>query len=158
MDIYTKVGKYPHLLPREVALWKIFLDHHINEYEYFEYDVHVGQGAEIDPDTETMIKDLALALTRKRIDVIGHKKKSITIFEIKPDAGLSAIGQLVAYSLLLQKERKIKQPLKLNIISDIIDVDTRTVARTMKIAWTIVNIDWGQYSYDKSSRTFIKKG
>ena len=156
MDIYTQAGKYPHLLPREVALWKIFLANHLDDYEYYEYDVHVGQGVEIDPDTETMIKDLALALTRKRIDVIGHKKKSITIFEIKPDAGLSAIGQLVAYALLLKKERRIKQPLKLHIISDIIDVDTRTVASSMGIAWTIVNIQWNEYFYDRSRREFIK--
>ncbi len=156
MDAHTRRRHFPHLLPREVVLWNKYLDVHEKEFEHFEYDVHVGKGAELPIDVDPMIGKIALALSRKRIDVIGFKPKSITIFEVKPDSGLSAMGQLLAYLYLYKIDTRTTKPVATHIVSDRIDVDTRNAARAYGINWTTVKIDWNQWRYDKVARKYIK--
>ena len=157
MDRATTIRRFPHLLPKERVLWNLFLDKHMSEYEYFEYDVHVGQGVSLPSDIPPEIRRMALALSRKRIDVVGHQKTRIILFEIKPDAGLSCIGQLLAYLYLYKVQFRPSLPVKTHIISDIIDIDTKSTARAYGINWTTININWNDYIYDKVRREFIKK-
>lgn len=155
MDKHTERRRFPHLLPKEVVLWNKFLDKHQDEYLYFEYDIHVGQGAEIPEDIDPMIRKIALGLTRKRIDVTAHKANSITLIEIKPDAGLSAMGQLLAYLYLYTVQFRPTKKVLTHIVSDVIDVDTRNAARAYGINWTTVLIDWDIYKYDRARRKFL---
>jgi len=157
MDRATLIRRFPHLLPKERVLWNLYLDKHMYEFEYFEYDVHVGKGVELPPEADSMLKKIALALARKRIDVVGHKKNAIVLFEIKPDAGLSTIGQLLAYLYLYKVQFRPTKPVLLHIVSDIIDIDTRNAAKAYGINWTTIQINWDDYYYDKARREFIKK-
>lgn len=95
-----KLRKYPHLLPADVALWERWLDKHGDFFAAVEYDVHVG--GEVVRWSEWSDKFYAMATTleAKRIDVVGHKPGEIWIVEVKPEAGVSAIGQLVSYRIL----------------------------------------------------------
>ena len=155
MDRHTLTGRFPHLLPKEVILWEKYLAVHQDEYLFFEYDIHVGKGAELPADVDPMIRKIALGLTRKRIDVVGHKAHSITLIELKPDAGLSAMGQLLAYLYLYQIEFRPTKKVLTHIVSDLIDVDTRNVARVYGINWTTVKINWVDYRYDRIRRKFL---
>ncbi len=138
-------------------MWSAWLDVHQDDYDYYEYDVHIGEGATLPIDAPPMVVQIALGLTRKRIDVIGHNKAGIHIFEIKPDAGLNAMGQLLAYYYLYKIEKKPPRPVVLNLVTDIIDNDTRRVASAYGIRMYIVPIDWGQYIYDVAARRYVKK-
>jgi len=157
MDAYTLRGKFPHLLAKEVVLWEKYLAKYQNDYTHFEYDVHVGKGVELGNETDPTLQKIALGLTRKRIDVVGHKEKSITLIEIKPDAGLSAMGQLMAYVYLYKIQFRPSKSILTHILSDIIDVDTRNAARAYGINWTTVNINWDSYEYDQTRRKFFLK-
>ena len=156
MDKATEYRRFPHLLPKERVLWNLYLDKHMEEFEFFEYDVHVGKGIELKENIDPMIRKLALSLSRKRIDAIGHKKKAIILFEIKPDAGLSTIGQLLAYLYLYKVEFRPSKPALTHIVSDIIDVDTKNVAKAYSINWTTIAINWDDYHYDRIRREYIK--
>ena len=157
MDAYTLRRKFPHLLPKEKLIWNKFLDVHQNEYESFDYDIHVGVGVELPKDVSPMIRKIALGLTRKRIDVIGYKPKSITIFEIKPDAGLSAVGQCLAYYYLYKREYKPKRTVFMRIVSTTVNRDTKSVAKAYGIFWVYVKIDWTKYQYDPVQRVYKPK-
>ncbi|GAH76378.1 unnamed protein product, partial [marine sediment metagenome] len=98
---YIRGKKYPHLLPEEVKLWDAFMREHSEEYGRFEYDVHVGMGAPVPPGTSPEMLKMIKATSRKRIDVVGYSTGLITIFEVRPDAGLSVIGSLRGYKRLL---------------------------------------------------------
>lgn len=148
---------FPHLLPKEIILWEKFLDAHMEDYSYFEYDVHVGTGATLSPETPEMVRKIALGLTRKRIDVVGHTINKISIFEIKPDAGLNAVGQLLAYYYLYIRDFKPTKPVGLNLITDIIDVDTERVCRAYSIKLFTIPIRWDEYQYDRAIRRYVKK-
>lgn len=157
MDIYTKRRKFPHLLPKEVLIWNKFLDVHEKEYESFDYDVHVGLGAELPKDVSPMIRKIALGLTRKRIDAVGYKSNSITIFELKPEAGLSAIGQCLAYYYLYRREFRPKRKVLMRIVSTISNRDTRDTAAAYGIYWILIPIDWTKYRYDPAQRKYFPK-
>ena len=83
-------------------LWKNFLLEHKNEYNSFDYDLKVGEGTEPPSAFEESLRYDFIELSKKRIDVVGYKDDVITLFEIKPRAGLSAVGQLLGYKQLFE--------------------------------------------------------
>ncbi len=110
--------KYKHMSPYECYLFDHFLGEHGNEYDTFEYDIHVGEGM-IPPEHLTQpLRDLSVLLTQKRIDAVGFRGAQTFIFEVKPHASLSALGQLIAYKDLYQRQFLPDPPPRLAVITD----------------------------------------
>lgn len=96
------------MLPRDVAVWDRWLDKHGYEYNGFRYDVHVGGEIEVAPGWSEKTKHMASWLAAKRIDAVGYKPGEVWILEVKPEAGVTAIGQLLTYKMLfIEKYRPI---------------------------------------------------
>lgn len=88
------------MLPSDVAIWERFLERYGKDYTGFDYDVHVGGWVtETDQWTGTK-KKVYWSMAAKRIDAVGHKPGEIWLLEVKPEAGVTAVGQLVMYSML----------------------------------------------------------
>lgn len=102
--------QYKHLLPREIEIWERFLAQYIGLFERFDYDVHLGPGADSPEDTPDWMVRQMQAVSRDRVDVVGHTRDSIWIIEIKPRGGKSAIGQLIQYERLYLEELQPSQP------------------------------------------------
>jgi hypothetical protein len=92
-----KMSSYPHMLPADVLVWERFLDKHAAEFSGFDYDVHVGGEVEREVGWTQEVYTMALSLASKRIDVVGYRGNETWIIEVKPVAGVTAIGQLVMY-------------------------------------------------------------
>lgn len=105
-------------MPFEIPLWERFLERYGRDYDRFEYDVHVGVGVPLDPTWEPTIANMARILTQKRIDAVGYKGDQITIFEVKPDIGLSGLGQLIAYRELYLRDTGYTGVLLLAAVTD----------------------------------------
>jgi hypothetical protein len=90
-------GRFIHMGPQDKAIWARFLLSGGTKLGPFEYDVRVGDGVPMPASSSQMELKLALALTTKRIDALGWSTGKRIIFEVKPRAGLSAIGQLIGY-------------------------------------------------------------
>lgn len=96
--------KFPHLLPGETTVWRRFLERYEDDYERYEYDVHIGLGSLPQaPAGDVWALDFNW-LTRKRIDVIGYKGKRVTIFEVRARASLPLMGQLEGYQYLWMRQ------------------------------------------------------
>lgn len=96
------------MLSRDVAVWDRFLDLYGYGFVGFRYDVHVG--GEVKRESAWTDKQFfgASWLAAKRIDAVGYKAGETTIFEVKPEAGCTAVGQLVVYRMLfIEKYRPI---------------------------------------------------
>lgn len=100
----TKLARYPHMFPLDIAIWERFLDEKASEYEGFYYDWKVGTGSKpsdsMTPAFQKMVRDLS----RYRIDAIGIIPGGVEVMEVKPNASISAIGQIQSYVTLLQEE------------------------------------------------------
>ena len=125
--------RYPHMLPRDKYLWDRFLELHGDYFERFDYDIRVGEGiGELEGYPEN-IRRAAKMLTQKRIDAVGYRGSEIWVFEIKPHAGLSAIGQVIAYETLWNKDFPDRPVTYKAIVTDRTDNDIRLLCREQGI-------------------------
>lgn len=115
---FEKRYDYPHMKPRDVAIWERFIDQNPKRYNSCQYDFHVGDAPHFstlyDDDTDKN-QD---ALYRLKIDVVGFADDYIDIVEIKPDAGASTIGQVKAYRTLYVRDEEPQLPVQMTIITD----------------------------------------
>jgi hypothetical protein len=99
-----QLSKYPHMFPRDIEIWHKFLEIYAADYEGFDYDLKVGSGIDYSWEPDKALRRGAFINSKKRIDAVGYQSDQIVIFEVKPDATASAIGQAVSYSHLYEKE------------------------------------------------------
>ena len=125
--------RYPHMMPGDKAVWDRFLEQHGDYFEGFDYDIHVGEGVGEITGYSEEIKKAAIALSQKRIDAVGYRGNEVWVIEIKPHAGLSAIGQVLAYETLYNIEHETKPVTYKAIVTDRTDNDMRTLCGTMAI-------------------------
>lgn len=111
------------MAPQDYILWNKYLADHGHEFTSFDYDVKVGEGIQpIEPVPANMAKDF-VELTKKRIDAVGYMENGVTLFEIKPRAGSSALGQLLTYQSLYKLSYPNNPILELVIITSMITKD-----------------------------------
>lgn len=101
---YERRHRYPHMLPADVEIWDRFIDTHPGFFDAVDYDYHVGDGVEVDPDWPPEIQMMAKTLSQRKIDVLGFNDGGLSIVELKPWPGVGAIGQLLSYRELYIKD------------------------------------------------------
>ena len=148
---------FKHLLPKERLLWWKFLEHKKGEYLKFDYDIRLGRGITELNHIPPELWNMARALSKKRVDIIGYKEEAIDLIEVKVRAGLGAVGQLLAYLYFYKAQFKPSLPIHLLIVTDFLDEDTRSVCRIYGIRVTQIRIDWDAYHKDPVSREWIPK-
>ena len=102
--------RYPHMSELESRIWTEFLRTTDLKFYWINYDVRVGPGYVPEYITEENIRRMALALTKLRIDAVGETDEAIWIFEVKPRAGRTALGQLESYVYWYVHDYKPKKP------------------------------------------------
>jgi len=124
---------YPHLLQPSIDLWEMYLVDHASEYTSFDYDVKVGDGRDPGKRFSDKIRKMALGLSQRRVDVVGHRSDRRDIIEITPYAGIRAIGQLEVYPLLYQQTFKSPERLQPVLICHDIspDIDEALVRKAI---------------------------
>lgn len=109
---------YPGLLPREVLLLREWLKLHEQEYDRFDYNVRIGAGVDPGPGWPQEIRSMAIQNTQLRVDAVGWSGLQPTIIEVKDRAGASAVGQLVTYEAVWEKDQLSALPPKLLLITN----------------------------------------
>jgi len=97
---YKKLPKYPHLKPADIKIWERFIEAYPGYFDSVDYDIKIGTPREYSGHPGDVIKEDLEYLSRKRIDVVGYTGEDISIVEVKPLAGVSAIGQVECYTAL----------------------------------------------------------
>ena len=129
----TPLFRYSRMSREDTILWNQFIHDHGPEYESFDYDLPVGEGETPQEDLpDFLIKDWQ-DLTKKRIDAVGYKNNTATIFEVKPRAGTSALGQLLTYKKLFSQTFPSVKPVNLTVICSLILNDEKNVYNSQGI-------------------------
>ena len=131
----TRLVKYPHLLASDIPIWERFIDLHGPKFDGFDYDVHVGKGIEPPADVPPNIRNMAIHLTQKRIDAVGHQPGKLWLIEVKERPGVGAVGQIISYITLYRRQFNPQLKLIPAIVADIIEPDIRTVLADHSITW-----------------------
>ena len=109
---FQKLAKYPHMKPKDVAVWERFLDTMPTFFDSVDYDVAVGKGATQNPEHPKSIQADGKILTQKKIDVVGYAGNSTCLVEVGPIADMRKLGQILTYTRLF----KAGQPDVSNVI------------------------------------------
>lgn len=129
---------YPHLMPGEIPIWEAWLEDHKSDFDRFNYDVRVGESIIPPPHLDANLADMAVSLAKKRIDVVGYKGNDPTVIEIKPYAGLTTLGQLLAYPVLYRWEFPGMPPPKVLLITPRLMPDMANLFYAFEIPFNIV--------------------
>ena len=125
---FELLAKYPHMKPGDVAIWERFIKANPDYFTSVDYDVNVGEGAAFDTALNNLEGQSVAALYYKKIDVVGYKDNKITLIEVKPAAGLTALGQINSYyELYIDKFKPASQP-EIAVLTDQITPDIQNVA------------------------------
>lgn len=126
---YKLLAKYPHMKPGDVAIWERFIKANPGYFETVDYDVNVGEGAPFDTTLNNLAGADVGALYLKKIDVVGYNKNGITLIEVKPSAGLTALGQVNGYYELYLEHIKPTEKVSLAVLTDVETPDIKNVAK-----------------------------
>jgi len=95
---------YPHMLAEDTDVWTDYLKAPIAPIKEVWYDLHVGQSMPLPVGASDLDKRIAAGVSRKRIDVIARVGGGYWVIEVKPFAGMLAVGQVVSYARLFIAE------------------------------------------------------
>lgn len=127
--------RYPHLLPVDAELWHAhFLTLGAN-YNQIDYDVRVGQGRDPGDAFDDTMRQMALSLSTRRVDAVGHSNTGIDIIEVTHSAGLTAIGQLIAYPILYAQTYPTTRPIRPVLVAGELQTDILPVLTRLRIQY-----------------------
>lgn len=126
---------YPHLLQKDIELWERYLELNPDRHDYYEYDVRVGEGRDPGEKHPKAIRSMAIDLSTRRIDAVGHSSSHLEIIEITCSAGFRAIGQVLAYPLLYAETFRPNLPIKSLLVAESIQTDIRPVLDKLGILY-----------------------
>lgn len=115
---YEKRTDYPHMATKDKAIWERFIDQYPDAYKQCQYDFHVGDAPPFNTlhdDGTDLNQDM---LYRLRIDVVAGSPLGIDLIEIKPDAGVSAIGQVDNYKTLYLRDEEPTTQVGMILLTD----------------------------------------
>lgn len=132
------LGWYPHMARRDAAIWERYLKLEATSWQGFAYDVAVG-GMLVDDPLATP-QELAgwRFSTAQRIDVVGNRGREHWIIEVRAQARIGAVGAVMGYTLLAQREPWTELPLVPAVITDNMSADVRWVAEQFSVQVIIV--------------------
>jgi hypothetical protein len=96
-------------------------------YEAFAYNVRVGQGATPAEDVPDFAKRFVTKVTQKRIDLVAFRGGRAALLEVKIQANLGALGQMLGYLHLWEKQFPAWPVNSYGIICHLISLDTASV-------------------------------
>lgn len=134
----VKMMRYPHMFPKDIEIWERFLEKYATEYDGFIYDWKVGSGTEPVPELREPYATMQTTLSKYRVDVIGVKAGRYELIETKPNAGPSAVGQIISYRNLFVKDYQGQREVVPVIVTDFERPDIREVASDMGVKYYIV--------------------
>jgi len=121
--------RYPHMSPTEAAIWTKFLTITDMQFLAIVYDLHLGPGYVPEWLKEPALIKMAKTLTQLRVDALAESDVAYWIFEVKPRAGRSALGQIDAYTYWFVKEYAPAKPVYKAVVCRFVDVNMVEVFR-----------------------------
>lgn len=114
---------YPHMLAEDVAVWTKFLQSGFVGIKEVWYDVHVGRSVPLPVGASALEQRIARGLTRKRIDAVCAVGEGYWVVEVKPQAGMTALGQVITYVRLFVRDYAFKGEARPVVVCDTVDDD-----------------------------------
>jgi hypothetical protein len=119
-------------------LWIRWSSSYPQGYQAFYYSVLVGDAilGKDEPDEE--LQRMIDQVSRRRLDVVGEKKDSWEIIELRPNAGPGAIGSVLTYKTLWEQDPIDERKISMSIVTDNMDRNLKYVCEKFEITVYLV--------------------
>jgi hypothetical protein len=122
----------PRMSPEDYKIWERYKPQ-LNDLEILYYfDVGLGDGRPVPPNTEANIAEMWLRNTQLRADMVIDNLDEYTIVEFRHHASANAIGRLLIYQMLFKEDIPALKPVKLRLVTD---VDNDELRRCCNLYW-----------------------
>ena len=129
----VKTGHYPHMAPRDRVIWERFLDQYTPRLAGVAYDVALG-GIVIDPAAGDHATRLAWQYTTAlKVDAIALTQDACWVIEVRPEAGVSALGAVLCYVAMARVDTFTSRPLIPVVVTDRTSPDIQYCARELGV-------------------------
>ena len=126
-------GRYRHMFKHDVAIWERFLDAYSGAFLEVAYDIALGGMVPTDPTADEPSRKMWQYSTAKKIDAAVRNDDEVWLCEVRPQAGLAAVGSVIGYAILSDRDPWTTQPLVMVIVTDSMDGDTKVVCQELEI-------------------------
>jgi hypothetical protein len=134
----TPLYTFPRMSKDDTTIWLRWLNVYGKNFDRFDYDLPVGNGEDPGPDYDPLMRKDFMDLTKKRIDAVGYIGNTATIFEIKPRAGTTALGQLISYKSLFQQTYPTVPVVSCAVITELMTTEEQLIYKANKISVIII--------------------
>lgn len=124
---------YPHMSKHDAEIWERFLDAYGADFDLVAYDVALGGVVPTDPTASEKEKLGWQYTTAKKIDAVLEAPEEVWLCEVRPGAGVAAVGSVLCYALLSDLDPWTTKPLVMTIITDAMDGDTKACCEKLEI-------------------------
>ncbi|MGQ9778093.1 MAG: hypothetical protein ACUVQ9_12915 [Thermodesulfobacteriota bacterium] len=130
-------GRPQQMSKEDYEIWKKVKDNELRGAVAVYYDVPLGGDNESITEVDEGAAKSWVYSTSKRIDVVVEFPDYWNLIELRHNASSSAIGRLLQYKLLWEKERIDNLPIKLTLISDNYDKSVHLLCNEYGIIYKV---------------------
>jgi hypothetical protein len=135
----VKTGHYPHLAKHDSAIWERFLDRFAADFDLAAYDVALG-GFLLDDQAGSEDERLGWRYsTALKVDVVLSREGEVWVVEVKPQAGVSALGGALCYATMAERDGFTADTIVPAVVTDRASPDIRYCAAQLGV--TLVAVD-----------------
>lgn len=131
-------GVPPGMPSGDYLIWLRFAERAAALYDQLYFNVRVGEPVPVAEDLPPEIKAMAVALSRRRIDVVGEKGSDWSLVELKQDAGAEALGQILLYKALWLSDPPDSRPVDLSIVTNSFNKDMNIACKAYDVEFIVV--------------------
>ncbi|TXH51710.1 MAG: hypothetical protein E6Q97_17790 [Desulfurellales bacterium] len=131
----------PQLTPLDLEVWRRFLFLRPSMFDRFDFQTRVGSGQPLPASATDADRRAWAMLTEKRIDAVGFNGDGITVIEVKPRGGASALGQVLVYRDLYREKFRPAQTLSALVVCNYVDEDVRLTALRLNVSFLAVAVN-----------------
>lgn len=135
---YERRYKYPHMSPADTEIWEKFIAAFPSRYSTVDYDFALGSTPLSSSQVASEADANMVRLWQKRIDVLAQQGGETHVIEVKPNAGASALGQVLSYCELYRGYVDPQANTKPIIITNSLKPDMALLAQQMGVELIIV--------------------
>lgn len=111
-------GIPPAMPSGDFEIWERYREIAAELFQRVYFNVRVGEPIPVDETLPPEIIVMAVATSRRRIDVVGETEKIWWLVELKYNAGTEALGQILMYKALWKSDPPDDRPVATVIVSD----------------------------------------
>jgi hypothetical protein len=137
-------SKYPGMQVAEILIWRAWLAQYGSFYDSFEYNTRLGP--DIVPPLALVepYRSASILAKKLRLDAVGWKAGTPTIFEVERYGKARAVGQLLTYRAAWEQQQDTSASPALVLVCADADPNILPVCTEHDIELAIVPVDFSQ--------------